>query len=283
MVRPESQRSRFGTRGVVSLLDMLKIFGDLFVKRMYEIHTIELSTSHPQATNIPLSAHNVAAVFAHVSTFGLECQTLELDSAAAKCQRIANDFKTNPKITHGYAYTMLRELRERFEDDLKEHVFFELSQGESSLYNDPLKEWSEVVGRFPKIRFDIEEAAKCYAFARYGAAVFHAMLIAEFGVIEAAKFFGAEGDKPGWGCLERLRKINDKKWEEKSEREQKYSKFLADLLPLAFAMKDSWRHKMDHIDNKLVWMDTNFSPELAGEIVQATAGFMRRLAADLPK
>jgi hypothetical protein len=48
-------------------------------------------------------------------------------------------------------------------------------------------------------------------------------------------------------------------------------------------MKESWRHKIDHVANKLEWMDTDFSPEVANEIITATRGFMRRLAAELPK
>jgi hypothetical protein len=253
------------------------------VKTMYEIHSFELSCSHPAMEKRPLENFHRQAIFAHVSTFGIECLTFELSSAAAKCKRIAGAFQERRPITCGEAHAMLRDLRERFEDDLNRHVFLELTESESSVYSDPLKEWSDVVGRFYKITFDIQETAKCFALGRYGAAVFHVMLVAEFGVIQAAKVFNVAGDKPGWGCLDRLQRINDKKWSDKSELEQKHSKFLEGLLPLAFAMKESWRHKMDHIDNKIEWMDTDFSPEVASDIILATAGFMRRLAKDLPK
>jgi hypothetical protein len=77
--------------------------------------------------------------------------------------------------------------------------------------------------------------------------------------------------------------INDKNWDEKTSLEKQHSKFLQSLLPLAFAMKEFWRHKMDHIANKLEWMDTDFSPEVANDIVSATRAFMRRLAADSPQ
>jgi hypothetical protein len=48
------------------------------------------------------------------------------------------------------------------------------------------------------------------------------------------------------------------------------------------AIKDSWRHKISHVENKLNWMDTDFSPQVAVEIISATRGFMRRLATDMP-
>jgi hypothetical protein len=113
--------------------------------------------------------------------------------------------------------------------------------------------------------------------------VFHVLLVAEFGVIRVAELLHVGGDKPGWGSLERLVRINAKAWKERSPLEQEHSDFLKNVLPLAIAIKDSWRHKISHVDNKLEWMDTDFSPQVADEIISAARGFMRRLAADLPR
>ena len=81
------------------------------------------------------------------------------------------------------------------------------------------------------MRHDIEESSKWFALERYSAALFHILLVAEFGVIEAAKLFGAQGDKPGWGALDRLQRINDKKWDDKTPLEQQQAEFLRNLLP----------------------------------------------------
>ena len=102
-------------------------------------------------------------------------------------------------------------------------------------------------------------------------------------MVETAKLFGVEGDKPGWSALDRLQRINNKNWNDKSPLEQQHSKLLENLLPLALSIKNSWRHKLSHVDNKIEWMDTDFSPDVAGDIISATRGFMRRLAADLPR
>jgi len=80
-----------------------------------------------------------------------------------------------------------------------------------------------------------------------------------------------------------LERIHSKKWGDKTPLEQQHAEFLKNLLPLSFAIKDSWRHKISHVDNKLAWTDTDFGPEVAGEIISATRGFMRKLATDLPK
>jgi hypothetical protein len=46
------------------------------------------------------------------------------------------------------------------------------------------------------------------------------------------------------------------------------------------AMKDSWRHKISHVENRLEWLDTDFRPQLAKAIIKAIRGFMRRLATE---
>jgi hypothetical protein len=223
-------------------------------------------------------------IYAYVGVLGTDLMAHGLKSAAIKSGRIHERLETgHMNINYGEMTSLLRELRERIEDDLHVTVFLALSQDESALYSSPDKDWGTVITRFHKLRHDIEEASKCFALGRYAAALFHVLLVAEFGVIKVAELFGAAGDRPGWGALDRLRKISDKDWKQKTVLEQQHSEFLKNLLPMAFAIKDSWRHKISHVDNKLEWMDTDFSPEVAGEIISATRGFMRRLAQDLPK
>jgi hypothetical protein len=223
-------------------------------------------------------------IYSYVGVLAIDLVTCGLKSAALKAGRIHEHLQSHQMhVSYGEMTSMLKELRERMEDDLHSTVFVNLSPQESELYDNPDKEWQAVIARFHKLRHDIEECSKCFALARYGAAVFHVMLIAEFGVIQVANLFGVAGDKPGWGALDRLQRINDKKWDDKNELERKHLQFLANLLPLAFSMKESWRHKMDHVANKIEWMDTDFSPEVANDIISATRGFMRRLASDLPK
>lgn len=263
--------------GVVSLFDMLRFYADFFIAAFGEAVDME-SNWRPIDRAIPIPAA-VAASLTSLQLHSLECG---LTSTAQKCARIMEKCHAQP-ITYREIVSDLKELRERLEDELRSHVFISLSLKEGEWYEKPDNEWNEVIHRFYKLRHDIEESSKCFALARYAAAVFHALLVAEFGVIKVAELFGVAGDKPGWGALDRLQRINDKKWNDKTPLEQQHADFLKSLLPLAFAIKDSWRHKLSHIDNKLEWMDTDFSPRVAGEIISATRGFMRRLAADLPK
>src|ERR1039458_206869 len=200
-----------------------------------------------------------------------------LPGAAKKCQRIQQHLESRKMaVNYGELESLLRELRERLEDDLQAVVFLGLSLDESRLYKEPLKDWQEVMSRFSRVRHDVEESSKCFALQRYSAAIFHVLLVAEYGIIKVAELFGVAGDKPGWGALDRLQRINDQKRKDKSPLEQEHAKFLENLLPLATAIKDSWRHKISHIDNKLEWMDTDFSPEVASEIISANSWKARR-------
>jgi len=270
---------------LVSLLDMLQFYADLFVQTLTRILQWEIKCS--RITNNPATQvdPNIAVeIFAYVGTLAVELQVYGLETSVQKAGRIHELLKTRQmRVSYGEMTSNLKELRERMEDELHSSVFLSLTGNESRLYSSPDKEWSGVVYRFSKLRHDIEECSKCFALARYGAAVFHVLLIAEYGVIKVAVLFGVAGDKPGWGALDRLQRINDRNWKDKTPLEQQHADFLKNLLPLAFAMKDSWRHKMNHVDNKIEWMDTDFSPEVANDIISATRGFMRRLAADLPK
>ncbi len=102
-------------------------------------------------------------------------------------------------------------------------------------------------------------------------------------MIQIAKLMGVEGDKPGWGALQRLERLIAKPYADRDSKTQKYSTILEGFVGLATVMKDSWRHKLTHVDNQIVWADTDFSREVANEIVIATRGFMRKLALELPE
>jgi hypothetical protein len=166
--------------------------------------------------------------------------------------------------------------------ELKEIVFLSITKPDAELIEKPRKDWEEVIARFPKTQIDIEESSFCLALNRYGAAIFHILLVAELGVIVLAKAVEVGGDKPGWGSLERIHQILRKPHSGRSDIERKHAHLLEQLQPLMLSMKNSWRHKITHVDNKLEWLDTDFSPQIAQEIVSAVRGFMRRLAQELP-
>jgi hypothetical protein len=189
---------------------------------------------------------------------------------------------SQPDSTIGKYYELGRELQGRLLDELPGALFLSLTSSEVQYYLNPTRDWEETIKRWPKTQIDIEESSRCFACARYAASIFHVLLVAEIGVIEVAKLLGVAGDKPGWGALDRLEDILARPYMERLPIHQKHSELIKQILPLMLAIKNSWRHKISHVENKLEWLDTDFSPQIADEIMKTTRGFMRRLAVEIP-
>jgi hypothetical protein len=177
----------------------------------------------------------------------------------------------------------VEEIHRTIRREMKTMLFVQIPADQTKWFWSKTEDWKTARERWPKLETDIREAAACYVFDRFGASIFHTLLVAEFGVIKLANLFEVAGDKPGWGALDRLEKILKRSYPDRNSVEQQYSKLLEQLLPLLLAIKSAWRDKISHVENKLIWMDTDFSPQMAEEIIVATRGFMRRLAEELPK
>jgi hypothetical protein len=209
------------------------------------------------------------------------CADLGLFASTATIDKLLT-LISDPSFTWGQFYKLGKELQGRLDDELFGILFFSMTSSEVQCYTNPTKDWEEIIKRWPKTQIDIEESSRCFACARYAGAIFHVLLVAEIGVIEVSALLGVKGDKPGWGALDRLGRILATAYKGRSPIQQANSELLEQTMPLMLAIKDSWRHKINHVDNKLEWLDTDFSPQVAEEIMKATRGFMRRLATELP-
>jgi hypothetical protein len=165
-------------------------------------------------------------------------------------------------------------------DEMKERLFLYLPTERARYYQRPFDGWEEAIERFPQVRADVEEASRCFACDRYAGAIFHAMLIAEVGAIEVGKLIEICDPKPGWPSTirEMNRIVHREKYSDLKPVEKNHRDFLGQLLPLMESMQDAWRNKISHVENKLVLMSGEFSPQITEEIIVATRGFMRRLA-----
>lgn len=273
---------RYGCRGVVSLFDMLQFFGDALIFELSGLHFAEAKLGFEKDDN-PVHPGAGAMVYAKLGIVGTLFDLYGMKSSAAQCRRIiALIEQKGPDTRCGELHAALKQLRERIEDELKVEFFLHLSLDEAAQFQNPTKEW-EFISRFTETRFNVEESIKCFALQRYGAAVFHILQVGEYGVIQIGGLLEVLGDKPGWSCVARLQKLIAVPYSQRSPLTQKHSKLLEDTLPLIAAMKDSWRHKLDHVDNQIKWIEKDFSPAVADEIIKATRGFMRKLASELPK
>jgi hypothetical protein len=72
-----------------------------------------------------------------------------------------------------------------------------------------------------------------------------------------------------------LKKIIDKKYDQRTEFEKKHSPFIEQMQGTVQALKNAWRNKISHArGQRLLLVDSEFTPDTAEEIMTATRSFM---------
>jgi hypothetical protein len=180
------------------------------------------------------------------------------------------------------ARDLIRTIKSCYEAELKSMVWFGLSEG-APYFEEPTKGWDDVIERFG-CGDDVEEASKCFAMARYTASVFHLMRVVERGVLEMEVFLNRAPDpKAHFGSV--ISKLEDlvqkNKFDQVPAHLRSYLSFMREVLPQVHAVKDAWRDKVSHVDNKIVPVGT-FSEEKALEVYSATRSLMKKLSSGLP-
>jgi hypothetical protein len=177
----------------------------------------------------------------------------------------------------------LKQLSITFSMELETKIFLQIPSEKMQQFDAPCEGWEEVIKRFPDTVNEIEEMSKCFALSRYGASVFHSLLVVEASLIELGKAIGVTDPKSGWDATtKRLGELV----------RGGHSKY-PPTLSIGFAtceqinqrvetMKHAWRNKVNHFQGKLIVMRTDFAPDIAEEIMLATRGFMRTIATELP-
>jgi hypothetical protein len=268
---------------VESLFDLLTWYSDFFIETFSFLNRIE-SVVTDASDSAMVGTEATLAVYAKVGVLMGLCDMHKFTSIADQCRRIHLTLETkHMSVTPSEMKRLLNDLRQRCDDEFKNRVFLSLEINEGRTYNDPCEHWEAVHGRFYKVKFNIEESLKCFALTRYAASVFHVLLVVEYGVIQLADFVGIKAGHPGWGYVKPLQDAIKEAWPKRPAHIQANSRLLEAVVPLLYQVKESWRHKISHVDSLLVWEDTDFSPQVADEIIKASRGFMRKLASDLPR
>lgn len=281
---PEINESIGRQSGVVSLYTLMKFETNFFMELANVLRELEAFSYLAEPLDIEeLPVQHKSRIALTCAALGRLCEFHDWLITSRKAKRICESLMNGELTSPMEASRQLRELRERLDDELKDQYFIHLNPRDVKHYSFPETGWEAIMDRFPEVRHNVIETHKCLALERYGAAVFHILLVAEYGVIQLGNLMKVSGDKPGWSSLDRLVKRISEPFEKRDLDTQKHTALLENTIPLTKVMKDSWRHKLMHVDNQIVWQDTDFSREVAEEIITATRGFMRKLASELPK
>lgn len=211
-----------------------------------------------------------------------DCIELELTCSLAAVKKI-RDMLAKPNPSFSKLHALQIELQDRLIDETDPKVFWALNIRESELYSNPRKGWEEIIEHFPDTLTDIDEASKCFALSRYAAAIFHSVQVVEVGLIALGKLIGVTDPLSGWtATTNRLDGIIKKGHEARTPFERQHFAFLEQMHGTVEGLKNAWRNKISHAHGKLRLLSSDFSPEIAEEILFATRAFMRRLATDAP-
>jgi hypothetical protein len=215
-----------------------------------------------------------------------DCEDLEVRASLATIEKILTFFKqADPgKFKAEHIQDLLDEFIGRMGDELHGRECFLLTLSEARYYKEPRKGWETIIARFPDTATDIQEASRCFAVSRYTAAVFHSLLVVEIGLIELGRFIGVHDPKSGWTAVaNRLEAIVRTDYPKRSDFEKDNEMFLEQVRGTTAALKNAWRNKINHVQDRLVLIGgEEFAPDTAEEILFATRGFMKRLAEGLP-
>jgi hypothetical protein len=152
---------------------MLQFYSDLFVQTLTRVIQWEVKCSRISNGSTPLTPSISVEIYSFVGVLGIELASYGLKSAATKAARIHEQLQTRGmRVTYGEMTSMLKELRERIEDDFRSMILISLSGQDAELYAQPDRDWGEIVTRFRRVRRDVEECSKCFALGRYAALYF---------------------------------------------------------------------------------------------------------------
>lgn len=171
---------------------------------------------------------------------------------------------------------------QRMRDEYSTRVFLAVPYGMAKYYSSP----QDVFGKkawdaFPtQGQFEMEEACRSFALARSTATVFHLMRLMEVAITAVRKSLGiADPIKPSqrnWGIiLDRIKKegIDSRNakggpgWKDPLDRS-----LFDELYLLLTAVKDTWRNKTMHVENK-------YTEDEAEHILVGVRAFVRKVAA----
>lgn len=207
-------------------------------------------------------------------------EELDLDASLASLDRMLKCL-ANKKTTFGDYWELAREFEGRLSDQMEARMFLSLSVSEAAGYYNSTDGWEEVLQAYPESLGDVEEARKCFALSRYPATVFHSLQVVEHGVIRLGKLIGVTDHQPGWtATTARLAAVLKQDYRTLTDAEKAMRPALEQVHALVHALQQAWRNKVSHAGVKLAVLTSDFTPDVAEEILFASRAFMRRLATD---
>jgi hypothetical protein len=223
----------------------------------------------------PVTDMSRSSLRARLDEIIISLEILNARMTKITCERIKR-LTEQEAFSYGDLIKEMEELDSRLRDELGLHKLFVLEDTKSKYFMpaQPLF-GDDVAGKFISAAFELDEAAKCLAFNRPTASVFHLMRLMEMGVLSVARCLGCSDPLPGdrsWGkVLKGVRERIDAKWPTAATRASGDGQIFDELYASLDAVKNPWRNSTMHPANK-------YTDEEAEHVFYAVRGFMMKLA-----
>jgi hypothetical protein len=274
---------------LVTLLEILRAYAEAYVSGVHALTLVQCTiiTGQKEGRNLREDPLLLGRLHSHLATLLPYCDHLPMTEK--KVKELLEMLDSPERTAHWNQLelnflTATADIISRLKDELGLILFFRIPVEKKKYFDNPLSGWEETIGRFQDAVGDIEEMSKCFALSRYAAAVFHSTQVIEHGLIALGNFLQVTDPKSGWTAVSNeLDKIVVKtKHQDRSEFHKQHLAFLEQMHGVVIPLKSAWRNKISHAHGRLVLMTSDFSPDVAEEIMIASRSFMRRLATEMP-
>lgn len=229
---------------------------------------------HPKKSALPEVRELLPAVLLQLSK---QCKMLHLRFSLRALARLREELLKDQPNAYNIE-TALEELDKFIVDELRERVLYFVRPDRAAHYANFRRGWEGALNKFD-IAADVEEAEKCFALDRFPASVYHAMRIAEAGVLALGARFpnisAAILEKP-WGTIVSALDAEVKAMPRRTGPEKDQQAQFAAVVDALFHVNLAWRIPASHAARKPL---STYDPEQAGEVLSRTKALMRHLAA----
>ncbi len=190
-----------------------------------------------------------------IDTCKAECTLLEMSLALRRIAELNSHLVFG--ITYGHLAVEVNQLLRDMHEALNDRTFAYIPIERAGKHGKMLKEWHKVIETFPESWKDIQDASDSLALELYTASVFHAMRIAQVGLLSLARKLDVtirdkgvdvpveEGDwnKVLTAVRNKIEKTRESPKNAKHTKELHHFSNAADHLTW---MKDIWRNSVSH-------------------------------------
>lgn len=252
----------------ITLLDMLRFYAEKLVNLTTYFARLSIVCANTKELN---DDNEDIETLEKLETL---CKDIGLEYSARQASRIKGIAQANeepPTPLPG----LINDLETRIYDELSSRVCFVIGRNKAGFYDKINLFGEDVFNKFPSANFDIEEAGKCFALARYTACVMHLMRCLEVALRAIGTALSVSLTNPNWQNI--INQANSAITTNKSTLGIAWkaeADFYTNVTAHLFTVKNAWRNPTMHVERK-------YTEEEAEDIFNAVKGLMRHIAKHL--